>query len=316
MKARNSIVVVVLLLGLSWVILSATNSFQKLSYTSLNETDEVIGDADIDKISVRNNETFGVKLPQNISFAGEAVPMHDMDVRESLDRELIVNSYWHSSTILMLKRAYRWLPIIEPILRENGVPDDFKYLAMAESGLQDVVSPAGASGFWQFLKSAGKENGLVINSEVDERYHVEKATEAACKYLKQAHDKFGSWTMAAASYNMGMTGLQNQIDRQKQSNYYDLLLNSETGRYVYRILAIKSIHTAPLDFGFNLDPSDMYQPYPYKVFLIDNSVPSWPDFCAQNNITYKDLKMLNPWLREANLTNSENREYKIKVLEK
>lgn len=316
MKAKFHIVIVVLVLGSCWVILSATNSFQKLNNTTDSDTASGTNVSSVENIVVPNNETYGVKLPQSISFAGESVPLTDMDVRERLDRELIVNSYWHSSTILMLKRANRWLPVIEPILKENGVPDDFKYLAMAESGLQDVVSSAGATGFWQFLKTAGKEYDLVINGEVDERYHVEKATVAACDYLKKAYEKFGSWTMAAASYNMGMSGLQNQIDRQKQNKYFDLLLSDETSRYVFRILAIKSIHTSPSDYGFNLPKDDLYQPYNYKLVSIDNEVPSWPDFCAANKITYKELKMLNPWLREADLKNADNREYKIKVLQK
>ncbi len=314
--AKKYIVVVLFFIGLGVLILSATNNLQKVKYAPLNlpaTEDKVTLN---EEISVKNNETFGVKLPETISFAGEVVPMYSMDVRERLDRELIVNSYWHSSTILIHKRAFRWLPVIEPILRENGVPDDMKYLAMAESGLQNVVSKAGATGYWQFLKGAGKEQGLIINGEVDERYHIEKSTLAACKYLKKLYDKFGSWTMAAAAYNMGPTGLQRQVDRQKQNNYFDLILNDETSRYIFRILAIKAIHGAPKDFGFNLVQEDMYQQYPHKILLVDGAIPSWPDFCTQNNITYRDLKLLNPWLREANLVNSEKREYKVKVLEK
>ena len=187
---------------------------------------------------------------------------------------------------------------------------------MAESGLQNAVSGAGATGFWQFLKSAGKEQGLIINGEVDERYHVEKATIAACKYLKKLYNKFGSWTMAAAAYNMGHTGLQKQVDRQKQNNYFDLILNDETSRYVFRILAIKAIHNEPKDFGFNLEVDNMYQQYPYKTFIVDGAIESWPDFCKSHDITYRELKLLNPWLRDASLTNTEKREYKIKVLEK
>lgn len=317
MKSKYSILAVTVVLAVGWIILSATKSLEKIKYLSLNEgtvSDTIKSTAE--KLSVKENLTFAVKIPDNMYFADEKVPLEVMDVRERLDRELTVNCYWHSSTILMMKRANRYFPIIESILRQNGVPDDLKYIALAESGLQNVVSPAGAAGFWQFMKGTAKENDLIVNSEVDERYHLEKATQAACDYLKQLYDQFGSWTMAAAAYNMGQNGLRNQTERQEQSNYYDLILSDETSRYVFRILAMKAIFSEPADFGFNLTAADLYKPYAYKTFIIDGPVESWPAFCKQNGLTYRELKLLNPWLRDAQLTNSEKREYKVQVMEK
>lgn len=313
---KRKVLLVALIAGASCLIYAAGKQIQKNKYSSLQEVKLEKNEKVVALKSVDNNDTYGVRLPDYLTFAGEEIPIQNMDVRERLDRELLVNSYWHSSTILMHKRANRWLPIIEPILAENNIPSDFKYLAMAESGLQNVVSSAGATGFWQFLRGAGKEMGLTINSEIDERYHVEKATKAACKYLQKLYDKFGSWPLAAAAYNMGPTGLQKQLDRQEEDDYFNLILNDETSRYVFRILAIKTIHEAPHDFGFNLDVQDMYQPYNYRILQVDESVPSWPKFCKDNNITYRELKLLNPWLRDAKLTNESKKTYKVKVIEK
>jgi len=295
------------------LVLSASGTIEKIFYKPVNHkpTGEMSASHDI---SVQGNITFAVKLPENLTFAGEPVQLSNMDVRERLDRELTVNSYWHSSSILMMKRANRWFPVIENILRENNVPDDFKYLALAESGLQNVVSPAGATGYWQFMKGAAKEHGLKVTNEVDERYHVEKATQAACSYLITMKEHLGSWTLAAAAYNMGLSGLKKQMDRQMEQDYYDLILSDETSRYVFRILALKSIYSAPHDFGFQLESTDMYEAYAYKMLIVDDEVKSWPEYCKQQGITYRELKLLNPWLREAYLTNTEKKEYKIKVL--
>lgn len=316
MRFARKATILVGIVALTSAILYATGNLVNVRYNPVNNADGEMAAEPSDEISVRDNATFAVKLPDKMSFAGEPVPLDEMDVRERFDRELTVNSYWHSSTILMMKRAYRWFPTIEQILRKNNVPEDFKYLAMAESGLQDVVSSAGATGFWQFMRSAGLEQGLTINSEVDERYHVEKSTEAACRYLKSLKEEFGSWTLAAAAYNMGRTGLMRQLERQEERNYYDLILNDETSRYVFRILALKSIYTAPLDFGFQLTTSDMYQPYEFKVEKVNSTVESWPEFCDARNITYRELKLLNPWLRDAQLTNSSGKEYEVKVMVK
>ncbi|MEM6698991.1 MAG: lytic transglycosylase domain-containing protein [Bacteroidota bacterium] len=261
----------------------------------------------------QNYKIFSLSEPEELIFAEEEVPLHIIDVREKLDQELLVNTYWQSQTLLFHKRANRWFPVIEPILKENGVPDDFKYLAVIESGLKDVVSPAGATGFWQFLRNTGRDYGLEINNEVDERYHVEKATHAACLYLKEAYEKYGTWSMAAASYNMGISGLDKQVERQGVSNYYDLLLNPETGRYMYRILAIKEILSKPAQYGFHFRPQDLYPPYETKVVKIDSGVDDFAVFAQENGINYKILKILNPWLRDKFLSNPSNKEYEIKL---
>ncbi len=255
-------------------------------------------------------------LPDNVSFAGEPLPLQNFDTRESLDRELNATAYRHGSTILTIKRAARYFPEIERILRENGIPDDFKYLACAESDLSNVISPAGATGFWQILESTGKEFGLTINKEVDDRYNLEKSTLFACRYFRKAYEKYGSWTMAAASYNNGFSGLSEQVEIQKESNYYDLLLNDETARYVFRIAALKLIISDPSQYGFNLGDDDLYKPVSFREVKINTPVPSFEQFAREYETNYKILKLLNPWLRKPYLTNSEGREYIIRVPEK
>ncbi len=259
------------------------------------------------------NKVFSVVLPTEISFAGENVPMGQFYVQEALDNELTVNTYWHSSTIFLIKKANRWFPVIEPILKKNGIPDDFKYLAVAESGLKNVVSPAGASGFWQIMKTTGQEYGLEINSEVDERYHVEKATEAACKYLNNAYKKHGSWTLAAASYNAGMGKISKETEKQKEDNYYDMNFGEETGRYVYRILALKEILSKPTQYGFHLRKEDLYQPFKTYEVEVDSTIPNLTAFAARFGLNYKELKIYNPWLRDAHLPDVSRKIYKIKV---
>lgn len=259
---------------------------------------------------------YAVPMPQHLSFAGETVPLEDPDVYERIDRELHVNTYWQSNSLLMFKRANKYFPIIEKILKEKGIPDDFKYLCVIESGMQNVVSPAGAAGFWQFLKTTGREFGLEINSEVDERYHLEKATQAACTYLEQAYEEFGSWSLAAASYNMGMGGLRKQLERQKASNYYDLLLNPETSRYVMRIVVLKEIMTHPNDYGFFFREKDLYSNPPLKIITVNTPVENFADFAKKHGMTYKTLKVHNPWLRQAYLNNKNGKKYEIKVLAK
>ena len=214
---------------------------------------------------------------------------------------------------MLQKRAKKYFPIIEQILKENNIPDDFKYLALIESGLENVTSPAGAKGFWQILKSTGREYGLEVNDGIDERYHLEKSTHAACKFLNSAYQKFGSWTLAAASYNMGKSGIQRQLNRQKQNDYYDLILNQETSRYVFRILAIKEILENPRKYGFNLIKSDYYQAIECKEVRVDTTVSNLADFAQLHGINYKVLKLHNPWLRQAYLPNKSRREYFIKI---
>jgi len=259
----------------------------------------------------RYYKIFNVKIPASLSFAGENVPLDRFYVHEGLDRELLVNCYWQSNTLLILKRSFRYFPEIDSVLKANKIPSDFKYLALIESGFENSISPAGAAGFWQFLKSTGTKYGLEINQEVDERYHVVKATVAACKYLKNAYARFNNWTLSAASYNMGVEGLSGVIENQKVDNYYDLYLNKETQRYVYRILAVKLIYESPVSHGFYLRANDMYPPIPAHSVIVDSAVASWPDFAKENGSNYRILKELNPWILKYTLTNKENKSYKV-----
>ncbi|MCF8230150.1 MAG: lytic transglycosylase domain-containing protein [Bacteroidales bacterium] len=274
-------------------------------------TQEDIKEKDI--TSLQQYKISVVELPENISFANEEVPVDLYYVRESLDKELTVNTYWHSSTLLMMKRSSRYFPIIEPILKEEGVPEDFKYVALIESGFENVTSPAGAVGFWQFLKGTARDFGLEVNSEVDERYHLEKASRAACAYFKDAYEDYGNWTLVAAAYNAGKRGINRQIDRQKEEDYYDLLLDDETERYIFRILALKTIFSNPEKYGFNISEADLYPPIPTYTVTIDDEVPSWADFAKENGITYRILKNFNPWLRQSYLKNRSGKEYEIKL---
>lgn len=255
-------------------------------------------------------------LPEKLEFAGEQVPLENFDIREALDRELLSISYFHSQAFLYLKKTNRYYSVIEPILKKNGIPDDFKYLAMAESGFLDkVISPAGAVGIWQFMKSAAKEYGLEVNEEVDERYHIEKATEAACKYLKNSFSKYGNWTMVAASFNAGMGGMNKQIDAQDSKNYYDLLLNEETSRYLFRILALKLVIGSPENYGFKLSDEEKYPIIPFTEVKVTGSISSFTDFARNNSINYKVLKQFNPWLRQSYLKNPMNKTYTVKIPE-
>lgn len=246
------------------------------------------------------------------SFAGEPMPQN-VDTRERLDRELSVNAYWQSSTMLNIKMSNKYFPIIERILAEEGVPDDFKYLAVAESNLRNVVSSASAKGFWQFRKLAAKELGLEVNDEVDERYHIEKATRAAAGYLKKLHKRFGNWTDASAAYNMGPTAFARTRKAQGETSFYDLNLNSETQRYVFRLMAIKEIMKNPEAYGFYIDSNELYEGFDnvYNV-EIDKTVASWADFADQHGVTYRMLKYYNPWLRDGKLTVINNK-YLIKL---
>jgi hypothetical protein len=256
---------------------------------------------------------YSLPLPEKLDFAGENVPMDQWDVREKLDREILVNTYWHSNTLLCIKRAQRWFPVIEPILKENEIPDDFKYLALIESSLTQAVSPSGATGFWQFLEATGKDYGLEVNDEVDERYHIEKATRAACHYFRDSYDQFGSWAMVAASYNMGNGGLFRQSERQRSGNYWDLLLNDETSRYVFRILAVKEIMNHADQYGFVIRPADLYQPLTYTEVQVSEPIEDFAAFAQQYSISYKALKLYNPWLRQSYLKNKERKTYTIKI---
>ena len=252
-------------------------------------------------------------IPEVVEFAGEPLPVHLFDVRESLERELIVNMNFHSSTLQYLKRVTRYFPVIEPILAANGIPDDFKYLSLIESDFMNKVSPKEATGFWQFLKGTAVDYGLVVNNEVDERYDVEKSTIAACRYLNDAYRIFGNWTMTAASYNMGKAGLSAQVKRQQCNYYYDLLLNEETQRYIYRIAAVKLILNDPQQYGFRVPEDERYRPIPYTEVEVKTAVTDWADFAFKHQTNYKMLKYLNPWLRDNKLTNAARKTYIVKI---
>ena len=263
-----------------------------------------------------NNVLANPPLPESLTFCGEPVPLDDPMVRESLDRELTAICYQHSTTLLCLKRARRYFPIIEKILKEDTVPEDIKYLCVAESSLSNAISPAKAVGFWQFLEATAKSYGLTINDDVDERYDLEKSTHAACKYLKKGKKSLGKWSLAAAGYNMGDGGVRKNINNQSQDEYWDLYLNSETARYVYRILAYKLLFENPDIYGVRLNESDKYAPYDCEEITVTSSITNLYTFCQENGMTYKELKTLNPWLRSTKLTVSSGKSYTIKKFKK
>ncbi|PZR12625.1 MAG: murein transglycosylase [Flavobacterium psychrophilum] len=251
--------------------------------------------------------------PTEIDFAGEKTPLNISDVAERFDRELLINANLDATTKIIIKRANRAFPVIEPILKKNGIPDDFKYLAVIESGLVNVVSPAGAKGVWQFMPDTARERGLEVNDIVDERYDLKKSTEAACTYLQNAYKKFGSWTLAAASYNGGVTGVNKQITFQGVTNYYDLLLTDETARYVFRILALKEIMQHPEKYNFIMQQNELYQTIPVKTVDVSSSIPDLAVFAKDQGINYKILKIHNPWLRDRKLDVAAGKGYIIEI---
>lgn len=264
-------------------------------------------------VATLNHKGTSMYFPAKTDFCNEETPLNIVDVRERFDRELLVNANLDASTLLIIKRANRAFPIIEPILKQNGIPDDFKYLAVIESALVNAVSPAGARGVWQFMPETAREKGMEVTESVDERYHLEKSTEAACKYLIAAKAKFGSWTLAAASYNGGMAGIQKQIELQKVTNYYDLLLVEETSRYVFRILALKEIMQNPKNYGFEITTNDLYNPLPSQKIEIDSTINDLPSFALSKGVNYKILKLYNPWLRDKKLLNLAKKKYIIEL---
>ena len=252
-------------------------------------------------------------VPQSVVFAGEKISLTAQDRRERMDRELLSFTYSHINTTLMIKRANRLFPIVEPILKECGVPDDFKYLMIIESnGDIEARSPAGAGGLWQFLEKTGREYGLEVNGEVDERYHIEKATRAACSYLKESYTKYGDWLTVAASYNTGRANVDKRIAAQKENKAIDLVLLPETSRYIFRLLAAKTIFSNPSSYGFILKKQDLYPMLPVKETLaIKNSVASWADIAKKHSLTYIQLREANPWIRGSNLPNEHKKSYTV-----
>ncbi|MDB4204543.1 lytic transglycosylase domain-containing protein [Polaribacter sp.] len=254
-----------------------------------------------------------LKIPSGLNLAGERVPVEINDVKERMERELLVNTYWQSNGILLLKRVNRYFPILEPLLAKYNLPDDFKFLALAESGFTDETSSAGAAGIWHFMRTTGKEYGLEINDNVDERYNIEKSTKVAAEYLIKAKEKLGSWTLAAASYNAGNQGVFRRLKAQEVSTYYDVKLPDETERYIFRILALKEIITNPKKYGFVFDKEDLYTVKETRSVKVDTAISNLTLFAKKFDMNYKELKIHNPWLREHKLNNKSRKLYEIKI---
>ena len=267
----------------------------------------------LEQIALRCND---IEFTEDVTFAGERVPLEMFNIRERYEREILSVCYFHSNTMLLLKRSTRWFPVIEPVLQKYGIPDDFKYLCVAESTLTNAVSPAGAVGFWQFMEATAKEYDLEINNEIDMRYNVELETEAACRYFLKSYEIYHNWTLVAASFNAGTRRLSKFLKEQKVHSYYDLLLSDETERYIFRILAFKTILSDPEKFGIYVSKNLEYQPFKYDIVVVDKSVANWADFAIKHDITYKLLKIFNPWLRAKSLKISDDKVYEIKIPKK
>ena len=253
-------------------------------------------------------------IPSKVEFAGKVILLDRYDMRERFDKEQIIIAYNHSVSLLLIKRANRYFPIIEPLLKQNGIPDDFKYLVVIESNLDPrAISAAGAAGFWQLMPKTAEQLGLEVNDEIDERYHIEKATNAACKYLKSAYTKYNNWTTVAASYNAGMGRISEEQSKQQVNESFDMLLNSETSRYVFRLLAMKQFLENPKAFGYTVDYNDFYQTFDTKSVLLNTAVEDWTSWAAQFGISYYQLKDFNIWLRDRKLTNPDKKEYLIQI---
>ncbi len=300
---RKAVIAAFITIGAIFLGFSIKHGFEGLAYT--HEKSRVYSD------SVYTVKSF--RLPDSLTFAGEKMPLDNFDTRESLERELLISAYRHSSTILIIKRANRYFPFIEKILKQYNIPDDFKYLAAAESDYTNMVSPAGATGFWQIMRDSGKEEGMEINEVVDERYSIEKSTEFACAYFLKSYRKYGNWTLTAASYNGGRARIDEQIDIQHQNNYYDLLLAEETARYIFRAVAYKLIISDPEAYGFALGKEDLYPVLKYYEVKVDTAISDMSAFAAKFGTNYKMLKFFNPWLRKPYLTQNPKNEYIIKI---
>ncbi len=277
------------------------------------------GFTDADKYKSIFTENYKIKtpfMPAEPLFAGELLPINEPDIKERMDRELMATVFWQSNTMMLMKRSRKYFPVIEPILKEYGIPDDFKYVCVAESGLSNAVSPAGAKGFWQLMENSAKPYNLEMNDFVDERYHLEKATRAACLYFKESFGIFNNWTLAAASYNRGLNGITRDLAYQNSSTFYDLYLNEETSRYIFRIMAYKLIFENPELYGFYLKPEDYYRMIQTRIDTVDTEIDSLSTFAKQKGTSYKMLKLLNPWLRDRSLPNKSRKQYQILLPDK
>jgi membrane-bound lytic murein transglycosylase D len=300
---RKTLLTAFILIGTVVTILSVAQGFKRIGSSPDRERQALD--------SVYSIQSF--KLPDTVSFADEKMPLENFDTRESLEREMLTSAYRHSSTILIIMRANRFLPQIEKILREYNIPDDFKYLVAAESEYSNMISPAGATGFWQIMPETGREEGMEINTIIDERYDLEKSTRFACEYFLKSYERYGNWTLTAASYNGGRAGIDDQIFIQHQNNYYDLLFSEETARYIFRAVAYKLVITDPERYGFNIGKDDLYPELKYYEVKVDSVITNISNFAEKFGTNYKILKFLNPWLRKPYLTPKPNKEYMIKI---
>lgn len=268
--------------------------------------------------SYRNNNfsVFGLNIPRNLSFCGEKIPTNDYALKDNLEKEFFKNKQWKNNAGYLFSKAQKWFPYIEPILKTEGVPDDFKYVAVIESHLSNAVSPAGAAGFWQLVPTTARHYGLVVNENVDERLEVEKSTRAACKLIKYAYSVFKNWTLSAAAYNLGVGGIQNALAKQKSDNYYDLLLNRETGSFIYRILAYKTLFANPENLGLKKKSLKYYPKVPVKTIKIDSSITNLNHFAKSVKCNIALLKLFNPWLIGDQLSNPDKRIYEFKIPKK
>jgi hypothetical protein len=301
MKNINSYFLIPLIIFGTIILLSSNLIDSKSAFNTYGESEP--------------SKVYALNVSDTYSFAGETVLLNESDLYERMDKELLVNTYWQSNMLLLIKRSSKYFPQIERILEEEGVPEDFKYLAVIESGLENVRSPAGAKGFWQIMRSTGKEMGLEVNSNVDERYNIELSTRVACKYLKKAKAKLGSWTLAAASYNRGISGISRLLKKQQVDSYYDLLLNSETKRYVFRILAVKEILSRPEEYGFFFEEKDLYKAAPVTTIKVDTAITNIASFAKTMGMNYKQMKIYNPWLLQNHLNNKSRKLYEITIPE-
>jgi len=266
-------------------------------------------------VSYTNNNfyVFDLNIPADLEFCGERIPSNDFDIKRDLEKEFFNSAYWKNNSLALFQKAQRWFPYIEPILKHEGVPDDFKYLCVIESHLSNAASPAGAAGFWQLVPSSARNYGLEVNSEIDERYHVEKSTHAACGHIKDAYAVFKNWTLSAAAYNRGIGGIQKAMAKQKTNNYHDLLLNRETGSFVYRILAYKTLFSSPGHFGIKKKKWNYYPKIQYKIFKVDSSIQSLSVFAKIIGCTAGAIRLFNPWLLKDELNNPAKKTYEIRI---
>ena len=302
MKTKNKIFIGLLLIMSAVVLFSSSLLKSKSAFKSYGMSE--------------HSKVYALDIASEYTFAEETVSLEDPDLLERMDKELLVNTYWQSNMMLMIKRSNKYFPLIEQILEEEGIPNDFKYLAVIESGLENVNSPAGAKGFWQILKTTGREMGLEVNANVDERYNIEFSTRVACAYLKKAKNRLGSWTLAAASYNRGISGIDRLLKKQQVDSYYDLLLNRETKRYVFRILATKEILSNPSKYGFVFEDQDLYNEIPFYTVEVDTAITNIASFAKNMGVNYKQIKIHNPWLLQNYLKNKSRKLYHIKIPQK